>query len=146
PGPQIIDTVEDVIEPPSRSVAEEDDIEAPIHVNDELDPQLLPIFLEEAEDLVQGLDGHLRAWQSDEGNAEHSRLAARQLHTLKGSARMAGPMRLGELVHRLESHLEDVLADATPPARLIETLTGGLDQIAQIISRLSSGEPEPEAP
>ena len=118
----------------------EDDAEIASTVHDDLDEQLLPIFLEEAEELMSGLNERLRLWQSDQDNPEHARLAARQLHTLKGSARMAGAMRLGEHVHRIESRLESGLARQHDASRLIDDLTGGLDQAAHLIAVLSGEE------
>ena len=35
-------------------------------------------------------------------------LVLRALHTLKGSARLAGAMRLGEMAHRFESAVEQI--------------------------------------
>ena len=43
----------------------------------------------------------------------------RTLHTLKGSARLAGAMRLGEMAHRLESAVERVDGES-PTAEQIE--------------------------
>ncbi|MBL8415493.1 MAG: Hpt domain-containing protein, partial [Propionivibrio sp.] len=59
----------------------------PQKLQDEIDQQLLPIFLEEALDLNQGIATQLRAWRSEPGNAEAVRMLTRLLHTLKGSAR-----------------------------------------------------------
>lgn len=117
--------------------------EEAIQVRDDLDEQLLPIFLEEADELMKGLDERLRHWRDDTGSAEHPRLAARQLHTLKGSARMAGAMRLGELVHRIESRLENGMARHSPAEGLIDTLTAGLDQAAQMLADLAGGKRAP---
>jgi len=132
--------------PRGRDDAETDEEDVASRVHDDLDEQLLPIFLEEADELMAGLNERLRLWQSDPANPEHARLAARQLHTLKGSARMAGAMRLGEHVHRLESRLESGLARQHDAARLIDDLTGGLDQAAQILAMLSGGEVPAPAP
>jgi len=134
--------VEDSAQLPGSVAAETDDADAPLLISDDLDEQLLPIFLAEAEDLLKGLDKHLREWQGDENNPQHLRLITQQLHTLKGSARMAGAMRLGERVHRLESRLEHGITHASAPAHLIEGITGDLDQIAQVLTRLAAGESE----
>ncbi|HEY6095889.1 MAG TPA: Hpt domain-containing protein, partial [Gallionellaceae bacterium] len=68
-------------------------------VHDDLDEQLLPIFLEEAEELYPQISTEMRSWRelpedSSEG-LKFARQLQRSLHTLKGSARMAGAMRLG---------------------------------------------------
>ena len=48
----------------------------------------------------------VRAWRRAPGDDARSRQLRRTLHTFKGSARMAGAMRLGELVHLMESRLD----------------------------------------
>ncbi len=80
----------------------DDDIDA-VNV---IDSDLFPIFEEEAVELLPRLGGALRQWvaRPDNGTARHE--ALRTLHTLKGSSRLAGAMRLGELAHRLESAIE----------------------------------------
>ncbi|MEO8857355.1 MAG: Hpt domain-containing protein, partial [Burkholderiaceae bacterium] len=77
-----------------------------IDVADALDADLFPIFEEEAADLFPQLGGALRQWAARPDNLGARNEALRVLHTLKGSARLAGAMRLGEMAHRLESAIE----------------------------------------
>src|SRR6185369_16726921 len=56
------------------------------------------------------LDGQLRDWLGEPTNGAHASACMRTLHTLKGGARFAGAMRLGEMPHRLETRAEDVEA------------------------------------
>jgi chemosensory pili system protein ChpA (sensor histidine kinase/response regulator) len=107
-------------------------------VQDDLDEQLLPIFLEEGNELVAELHATLRNWRSDTGG-DHAKATARLLHTLKGSARMAGAMTLGEHVHRLESHLEAAREAGREPAELIEELVSGLDHAEHLFAALTGG-------
>ncbi|MCP2936979.1 Hpt domain-containing protein, partial [Salmonella enterica subsp. enterica serovar Typhimurium] len=86
-----------------RSAAEIAD--AP-RVADDIDPQLLPIFIEEAHDLLRDIGHELRAWREEPEQLSASDVLRRQLHTLKGSARMAGVMRFGDLVHSMEGVIE----------------------------------------
>ena len=86
-------------------------------LQDEIDEQLLPIFLEEALDLNQGIATQLRAWRSAPSNAEAVRTLTRLLHTLKGSARMAGAMNLGEITHAIETRVEQANSAGNAPAR-----------------------------
>ncbi|WP_142811104.1 Hpt domain-containing protein [Tepidiphilus olei] len=86
-------------------------------VAQEIDQQLLPIFLDEGEALFESLFEQINRWDetSDEKNVA---AIARTLHTLKGSARMAGALELGERIHRLEQELKEVeLAAARELAR-----------------------------
>ena len=79
----------------------DDDIDAV----DVIDPDLFPIFEEECAELMPKLGTALRQW-ADTPSDQDSRLEVlRVLHTLKGSARLAGAMRLGEMAHRIESEI-----------------------------------------
>ncbi|HJV28554.1 MAG TPA: Hpt domain-containing protein [Aromatoleum sp.] len=121
--------------------------EAPVvkpAVRDDLDEQLLPIFLEEGNELVAELHATLRNWSSG-APGDHAKASARLLHTLKGSARMAGAMTLGEHVHQLESRLEAALTAGSEPQALIDELVTGLDQAEQMIARLGGGGTAPTA-
>src|SRR5690606_24297362 len=61
-------------------------------------------------------------------------------HTLKGSARMAGAMTLGELLHAMETRAEHGLALGAQGS-LIDTLDAAYDRAAHMLDRLSRGEP-----
>ena len=115
-------------------------------VADEIDEQLLPIFLEEAVDLNQNISAQLRAWRSAPDSVEPVRMLARLLHTLKGSARMAGAMKLGEITHGIETRIEEVgrLGAVTP--ELIDELDSTFDAVQQIIERLQKGETLDQVP
>ncbi len=123
---------------------------APLAVHDEIDEQLLPIFLEEAVDLNQGIAAQLRAWRNAPANVDAVRMLARLLHTLKGSARMAGAMNLGEITHAIETRVEEALRSGNATPALIEEVDNDFDAVLHIIERLQAGEslapsPEPAA-
>ncbi|HEX8405845.1 MAG TPA: Hpt domain-containing protein [Duganella sp.] len=86
--------------------------------NDELDADLLPVFLEEGADLLPQVGEALRAWQHNPADTSHAQGLLRLLHTVKGSARMAGAMRLGQHAHEIETHIENMVhaGSATPQA------------------------------
>lgn len=81
---------------------QDDDIDA----LDVPDADLFPIFDEEAHELMPALSAQLRALQANPADQASLGAALRSLHTLKGSARLAGAMRIGELAHRMESDIE----------------------------------------
>ena len=72
----------------------------------------------------------------------------RTLHTFKGSARMAGAMRLGELTHLMESRLSDAEGQpiASPTPQLFDALDNDLDHLAFLLDRLQKGEVDKELP
>ncbi|HEX5339209.1 MAG TPA: Hpt domain-containing protein, partial [Gallionella sp.] len=74
-------------------------------VCDDVDAELLPVFIEEADELCPKIGELLRVWPDAPDDERQARLLKRLLHTLKGSARMTGAMRIGELVHAMEDHV-----------------------------------------
>ena len=112
-------------------------------LTDELDEQLLPIFLEEAADQLRDLTTQLRAWRDDPAGTVAPHAIARLLHTFKGNARMAGAMNLGEATHALESRVEEAMRAGPAVPALIDEIEAGCDLLAQATERLKAG-PEPE--
>ena len=86
---------------------EDDDIDAV----DAIDDELFPIFDEEANELMPQLGGALRQWSARPDNLGARMEVLRALHTLKGSARLAGALRLGEMAHKIESEIEFLGSD-----------------------------------
>lgn len=66
------------------------------------DPELLEIFLEEAQELGEGMDAALQGWQAQQDSDSLNQLK-RLLHTLKGASRLAGVIQIGDLSHAYES-------------------------------------------
>ena len=81
---------------PSEAESADADVVNVTRVRDELDPDLLEVFLTEATDLLPAISTDLRGLAGDHNDANVARDLMRRLHTVKGSARMAGAMRLGE--------------------------------------------------
>ncbi|MBU1363685.1 MAG: Hpt domain-containing protein [Gammaproteobacteria bacterium] len=112
-------------------------------LNDELDEQLLPIFLEEAVDLTRDLTSQVRAWRGDPAGDAAPHAIARLLHTFKGSARMAGAMNLGEATHQLEARLEEAVRAGHVTPAFIDEIESGCDVLDQAVERLRAGPQEP---
>ena len=109
-------------------------------VVDDIDADLLPIFLEEARELVPQVGDALRRWRAAPVNHAPVTELARHLHTLKGSARMAGLMRLGELAHVLEAKVIGMDADAAPSTRKFDDVDDGLDRFDSAIESFAAGD------
>ena len=112
-------------------------------VVDELDEQVLPIFLEEAIELNQKIAAKLRAWRANPADGEVAHTLARLLHTLKGSARMAGAMNLGEIAHAIETRVEEARRSERTPPELVDEINeidSAFDAACQIVDRLLRGE------
>lgn len=97
---------------PSAAAAFGDDMDDEYDAIDAIDPDLFAIFEEEGAELMPQLGGGLRQWAARPDNQGARNEVLRALHTLKGSARLAGAMRLGEMAHRIESDIERMGSDA----------------------------------
>ncbi len=109
---------------------------APPAVDDDLDTQLLPTFIEEAGELLPQLGSDLRAWKAEPGEIRLARSLARTLHTLKGSARIAGAIRLGELAHAMESRLSSAIESGSPQPSLFDAIEIDMDRLSESVDRL----------
>lgn len=105
-------------------------------IDDEIDRQLLPLFLDESGELMRDIGEHLRAWRAAPDDGEMPRILARALHTLKGSARMAGAMGCGELLHAMETRVEEAAASMPVSPANIDALETSFDRIAGLIDTL----------
>jgi chemosensory pili system protein ChpA (sensor histidine kinase/response regulator) len=112
-------------------------------VEDDIDADLLDVFVEEGNEILPQIGTLLRTWQAHRDNPAPSRTLLRHLHTLKGSARMAGAMRLGELVHEIEARVEAAARLDVVPAPLIDELLAAHDRSLELFDRLQN---EPVAP
>jgi chemosensory pili system protein ChpA (sensor histidine kinase/response regulator) len=113
----------------------------PVFVDD-LDPDLLPVFMEEAADLLPQIGNGLRQWQQNPADAAVAQGLLRALHTVKGSARMAGAMRLGQHTHALETQIENMLHAGTTNPAAFDELLANYDQAQLLFEQLQ----QPAAP
>ena len=114
-------------------------------MHDDIDAQLLPVFLEEAQELVPAIGGDLRDWKANPADERASQSLRRALHTLKGSARMAGAIRLGELTHLMESRIEAAIELAQFPPELFADLEEKMDRLSVDVERMRAPAAKPEA-
>ncbi|MGB8339770.1 MAG: Hpt domain-containing protein [Burkholderiales bacterium] len=109
-------------------------------ITDDIDADLIPIFLEESGELLPQVNEAFRAWRINPADKPAAAALRRHLHTLKGGARMTGAMRLGELAHILESQTVAMEGLAKlEPVRLDE-LQHGIDRFSAAVERLQTGE------
>jgi chemosensory pili system protein ChpA (sensor histidine kinase/response regulator) len=116
-------------------------------MRDDLDSQLLSVFREEAQELLPSIGADLREWSVNPSSAIAAlQSLQRALHTLKGSARMAGAMRLGELTHIMESRIEAALEEGMFPPELFADLEEKLDRLSGEVERMAPApQPAPGA-
>ena len=106
---------------------------------EELDAELVDIFVEEAQDLLDHSDQLLVKLRETPEERDAIVGLQRDLHTLKGGARMAGIMPIGELGHTMESLLEAVAEQRTqiggPDIPLLER---GFDRLHAMVTRVGA--------
>jgi chemosensory pili system protein ChpA (sensor histidine kinase/response regulator) len=112
-------------------------------VKDDVDTDLLPIFLEEAKEISPQVGDALRRWKASPLSHEPVGELARHLHTLKGSARMAGLMRLGELAHVMETRIINMDKIEAPQVGDFAEIDDRLDRFNIAIESLSAGDLSP---
>jgi chemosensory pili system protein ChpA (sensor histidine kinase/response regulator) len=108
-------------------------------MRDDIDPQLLPIFLEEAQELVPQIGSDLRDLKANPADDKVVASLRRGLHTLKGSARMAGAIRLGELTHIMESRMEAAFEANEFSPELWGELEEKMDRLSLDVERMQAG-------
>jgi chemosensory pili system protein ChpA (sensor histidine kinase/response regulator) len=112
----------------------------PPQVVEEFDHEIAKIYSEEATELLEAAEGSLAAWNSDRRNKERVADLQRQLHTLKGGARMAGITAMGDLSHELETlviNLDSGMVASDDHAHSV--MQASLDELARMRDMVSAG-------
>ncbi|ULU25110.1 Hpt domain-containing protein [Dyella terrae] len=142
--------IEPVVDVPEvvEAAAQVDSLDESSLLHGQIDPDLLEIFIEEAREILDHSDGVLAQWRAEPTAIEHLAEIQRDLHTLKGGARIAGLMAVGDLTHAIETALEKPLnADSAHTGELIAALETGFDQLHGLVQLVSQGRamPYPQA-
>jgi chemosensory pili system protein ChpA (sensor histidine kinase/response regulator) len=116
---------------------EDPDPDGALEITD-LDDELLDIFLEEGGDILDHSDGMLAQLRDNPSDRELVVGLQRDLHTLKGGARMAGLAPIGDLGHAMESLLEMVAEGRRELGReSVEVLERSFDRLHSMVTRVS---------
>jgi len=118
----------------------------PDNVSDQ-DEELVEIFIDEAEEILDASDGTLQQWTDDPADREAVNELQRQLHTLKGGARMAGFRNIGDLSHAVESLIIKVVDGGVEPSEgIFTTLRQTTDRLSEMVELARKQEPIYPAP
>ena len=130
------------VSPEPVAVEDAPDSEAP--PQPERDPELVEIFLEEADEILESAGNSLELWIGEQGNLIELQSLQRDLHTLKGGARMAEVSELGDLGHELETLYEGLAQSqlAVEPS-LLDLLHRCHDRLAEMVEALRANQPLP---
>ena len=101
------------------------------------DPDILEMFLEEAEALTNRNE-YLQLFLSDTGDMVALQALQRDLHTLKGGARMVTASGIADLAHEMESVYKDFVDRRRPATKkVLELLVACHDWLADAVFILS---------
>ncbi|TGN38911.1 Hpt domain-containing protein [Marinobacter confluentis] len=129
---------------PEQNQPEEEEL-APTDLS-HLDPELLGIFLEEAYDLINSTGSLLHSWTEDPSNRGVAAELQRDVHTLKGGARMAGVDAIGDLTHVLEDLFEKVAEGQLDASEEMNDLLFAChDRLARMVEEVATEKPCPPA-
>ena len=126
------------VQPVAQEVLEEASV--PMSYGD-IDDELIDIFLEEADELLESCEETLSEIRNTPNSTEHIHQLQRNMHTLKGGARMAELTPVGDLTHNLESLVvlvdeNKVSADKT----LFDLLQEALDVLTSMLASVRKRE------
>ena len=111
-----------------------------VDLSTDIDPDILEIFLDEANELLHDLDSLIHAWQDSPVNDEVGDNLKRVLHTLKGGARLAKLTTLGDKSHEFETYVIHYLRDhARPDANFFKEIIRLNDELVMGLERLEKG-------
>jgi chemosensory pili system protein ChpA (sensor histidine kinase/response regulator) len=111
-------------------------------LDEDIDPELVDVFLEEATDLLGSVEEALTRWRANPEDAQAPEDIKRALHTLKGGARMASALTVGNLAHNTEDLLKRVDDGRLAPGReLFDLLDEVHDMLVTLLEQIRQARP-----
>jgi chemosensory pili system protein ChpA (sensor histidine kinase/response regulator) len=113
---------------------------APAAEAEEFDSEIANIYSEEATELLEAAQGSLTVWNKDRSDKQPVAELQRQLHTLKGGARMAGITAMGDLSHELETLVIQIDSGNVPADDHAQAvLQASFDELSRMRDLVSAG-------
>ena len=107
---------------------------------EEFDHEIANIYSEEATELLEAAETSLTAWNHDRKDKDRVAELQRQLHTLKGGARMAGISAMGDLSHELETLVIQIDSGSVAgDDHAHAVMQASLDELARMRDLVSAG-------
>jgi len=108
----------------------------------EIDGDLIDIFLEEADELIESCEEILQKMTNNPDDKDSIHQLQRYMHTLKGGARMAELTPIGDLTHLLESLVVKVSDKQVEADKLLfDTLNDSVDRLAVMLKDVKHRAP-----
>src|SRR3984957_2592674 len=107
---------------------------------EEFDHKIANIYSEEATELLEAAEVSLTAWNRDRKDKERVAELQRQLHTLKGGARMAAISAMADLSHDLETLVLQIDGGSVPADdHAHAVMQASLDELSRMRDLVSNG-------
>lgn len=114
-----------------------EDIVLPPPLSDEIDEEILEIFIEEAEEEYEVLVENFPKWKANVEDEDALVVIRRSFHTLKGSGRLVGAQLIGEFAWAFENMLNRVIdATRTPGPKMFAVMQAGIDVLPKLIAQI----------
>ena len=108
---------------------------------EEFDHEIAAIYTDEATELLEVAENSLHAWNKDGNDKAPVAELQRTLHTLKGGARMAGIIAMGDLSHELETLVIQIdNGTVAVDDRAHHVMQSSLDELAHMRDMVSGGK------
>ena len=118
----------------ARSIPSQPEPKVPVEYDDQSENELVwSMFREELPDQLRNIDSCMQTLNTKPAEWEVRRSLERELHTLKGGARMARLTDLGDLSHEAETLLEKLGRHASP-----QEVTSKLRSLQSLIDQINS--------
>lgn len=113
---------------------------------DDVDDELVKVFLSEAEDVLNKIENDIVSWQRDSGDTKPLQKLIRSFHTLKGAGRIIGATSFGLLSWSIEELLRKVAEGPARPTEemfvLLKHVTDSLRYLTAEMQGQAAAEPE----
>ncbi len=134
-------TTETALPVETTSVTPEPVVPAVAEKSTDLDPELLAIFEEESQELIEMIQEATQQWHDVPTDNAPAQSLKRDLHTLKGCARTVGAAPISHLVHALETFIVTLYENnQTPDEAFFNAVQVGIDHIAQLLEQFKKQE------
>ncbi len=118
-------------------LADDDQPDGKLELPD-MDEDLLEIFVQEGADILDHSDSLMAKLRESPQDRDLVTGMQRDLHTLKGGARMAGLAPIGDLSHAMESLLESISENRRVMDRVtVDSLERGYDRLHGLVQRVA---------
>ncbi|HET7176947.1 MAG TPA: Hpt domain-containing protein, partial [Gammaproteobacteria bacterium] len=115
-------------------------LSGPAVAAEDVDPEIVEIFLEEAQEELNSLRESFPRWRSNPGDREALATLRRSFHTLKGSGRMVGARLIGEFAWSLENMLNRVIDQTVEPSDdMFSLIDMSIAALPELVEQLEVG-------